>query len=332
MSHIDNLTAFAAAPLVNTGVDGQYQATAIVKASYQWDERGRCASVEPLPIRPNDEYAGAPGQSGLLRAAEVGPPKAKVDVLLAGALAFPSPITEIDVELSLGNVLCKRARVFGERYWLPAVMADLTPSQPRPVTHVPIAWERCFAQDPKSLQGKPAPSFEDPNNLLPVRLLRPRPVGFGPVAAHWPERTCKAGTYDEAWRSSRWPLPPADFSLEYFNVATKDQQIEKYQPGEELRLFNMTTSVRDRICLPALDVPVTFVTSEELSEEIAVVDTIIVEPEARRLSLLARAQTDLPQGPLSLARIVIGEPTPGLRKAIESGKTYSSKLKKPRLL
>ena len=122
--------------------------------------------------------------------------------------------------------------------------------------------------------------------------------------------------------ANRRPLPPTDFSLEYFNVAPKDQQVDEYQPGEELRLVNMTTVARDIVRLPVLEVPVTFVTTEELSEEIAVVDTIIVEPEERRLSLIARASTELPAGPMSLARIIIGQLTQGMRTAIEKNKVY----------
>ena len=343
MSQLINLTAHQAAPLVNTGIDGHYQVTAIVKATYRWDERGRCTPIEPQPVLMADEYAGQPGLSGLLRASDLSPPKVKVDVLLAGAIAFPKPITEVDVELSLGTRLCRRARVFGDRVWLPAVTADLAPSQPRAVTRVPIAWERSFGgsdpndpkcveprnpvgsgvtEDPKTLEGKPAPNFEDPGNLLPARMSRPTPVGFGPIAPHWQQRSSLAGTYDESWQNHRRPLPPDDFSPEYFNVAPGDQQVDEYEPGEELRLFNLTTALRERICLPVLQVPVTFVATDEVSDEVAAVDTVIVEPEERRLSLVARARTELAEGPMSLGRIIIGELTAGMSKDIENGKEY----------
>jgi hypothetical protein len=131
-----------------------------------------------------------------------------------------------------------------------------------------------------------------------------------------------AGTYDEAWEKSRRPLPPLDFSPAYFNVAPADQQLDGYRPGEEVRLVNMTTAVHDRIRLPELNAPITFASSDEMSEDIATVDTLIVEPEERRLSLLARAQTELNEGPMSLIRIVVGELTEGMRKAIERNKTY----------
>ena len=136
MSQIVNLTDYEVAPLVNTGSDGRWQAIAIVKATYTWDASGKCSLVEALPVLLTEEFAGPPAASGLLRASEQSPPKPKVDVLLAGALSFPQPITMIDVELSVGSRLLKRARVFGDRAWLPGVVADLTPSQPRPVTRV----------------------------------------------------------------------------------------------------------------------------------------------------------------------------------------------------
>jgi hypothetical protein len=343
MSQIVNLTDYEVAPLVNTGVDGQWQATAIVKASYCWNESGEVNPVKPEPVLLADELAGEPASSGLLRASELAPPKPKLDVLLAGALVFPQPVVQTDVELAIGNRLRKRARVFGDRLWVPGMTADLAPSQPRATTRVPIAWERSFggsdpadaryveprnpagsgvAKDPKTLHGKMAPNFEDPQNLLPVRLGRPAPVGFGPIAAHWRQRSSLAGTYDETWQTKRRPLPPVDFSLAYFNVAAADQQLDGYQPGEEVRLVNLTTAVRDRFRLPALAVPVTFVSTDELSEGEAMVDTLIIEPEERRFSLLARAQTELAEGPMSLARIVVGELTAGMRKALEKGKAY----------
>ena len=341
MSQIVNLTEYQAAPLVSTDREGRWQVTVTVKASYAWDETGAAIPINALPILLADEFAGEPASSGLLRASEVSQPKPKLDVLLAGAIVFARPIAEIDVELIVGTRLRKRARVFGDRIWQPGIAADLAPSRPRPVTRVPIAWERCYGgsdpvdakrsdprnpagsgvvRDPKTLHGKPAPNFEDPRNLLPARLTRPAPIGFGPIAAHWQQRLALAGTYDEAWEKSRRPLCPEDFSPKYFNLAPLDQQLDGYVVGEEMRLVNLTTATRDRIRLPSLKVPVTVATSEVLDETTAVVDTVIIEPEERRLSLLARVQVVLDQGPMSLGRIVIGALTRATRKAVAKRK------------
>ena len=343
MSSIVNLTNTEAAQVVGTGIDGRWQVTVVVKATYVWDQAGKVTGAEPQPIVAMDEFAGDPASSGLLRASDLAPMKPKVDVLLVGALAFPRPITQIDSLLVVGTRLQKGVRVFGDRAWLPSTVADLVPSQPRPVTRVPIAWERSYgggdpedakyldarnpagsgvARNPKSLHAKPAPNFEDPEKPIGSLVGKPAPIGFGPIAQHWRARIALAGTYDEKWERSRRPLPPADFSPVFFNVAPADQQLDGYVPGEAVRLVNMTTAAQDYFRLPDLAVPVTIVTSEELSEAITVVDTVIIEPEERRVSLLGKVQTVLTDGPQSVGQIIVGDMTRGMRKAVETGRYY----------
>jgi hypothetical protein len=338
-----NLTNSDAAYVVCVGIDGKWQVTVVVKTTYVWDQRGQVTPTEPAPITVMDEFAGEPASSGLLRASDLGPVKPRLDVLLAGALAFPRPTAMIDVHLAVGSRLRKRARVFGDRAWLPSTVAELVPSQPRPVSSVAIAWENSYgggniqdpkcveprnpagsgvAKDPKSLQGKPAPYFEDPDKPLGAMTGSPAPVGFGPIAGHWQARLALAGTYDENWEKTRRPLPPLDFSPVFFNVAPADQQLDGYLPGEVVAMLNMTTAGQDQFRLPDLAVPVTIVTSDELSEDITVVDTLIIEPGERRFSLLGRVQATLASGPEALGRIIVGEMPKGMRKAVELGKKY----------
>jgi hypothetical protein len=343
VSAIVNLTNTEAASVVAVGTDGHWQVTVVVKASYAWDPTGKATAIDSQPIVAVDEFAGEPASSGLLRASDLGPVKPRVDVLLSGALAFPRPTVQTDVLLMVGTRLQKGARVYGERAWLPGSVASVVPSQPRPVTRVPIAWERSYgggdpqdpknldvrnpagsgvAKDPKSLHGKPAPSFEDPDKPIGAMVGKPGVIGFGPIAQHWPARLALAGTYDEAWQKSRRPLPPADFSPAFFNVAPADQQLDPYVAGEDVRMVNMTTAGQDWFKLPELAVPVTIVTAAELSEATTAVDTLIIEPEARRFSLVGRAQASLPSGPESLGRIIVGEMRKGMRKAVEQGLRY----------
>jgi hypothetical protein len=215
-----------------------------------------------------DEWAGAPYSSGLLRAAELGPLKAKLDVLLAGAITFQRPTAETEVELSVGARLLKRARVFGDRLWLASA----------------------------------------------------EPVGFGPIATHWPQRLALVGTCDQAWEKNRRPLLPADFSREFFNVAPPDQRLDGYIDGEECRLLNMTPAGRDSFFLPSLKIPIAFVTNAGLVDDWLTVDTVTIETEDRRISILAKAEAPLADGPESLGRIIIGAMGSEIRVAVEEGR------------
>jgi hypothetical protein len=340
VSQLVNLTNAKVAYSVGAGPDGAWQVIAVVKLAYAWDHDGQLTAIPPTPILTVDEFAGEPASAGLLRAREVGPLKPKVDVLLAGDLAFPAPIAETEVELAVGSRLLKRARVFGDRVWLPGVVADIIPSDPHPVTRIPIAWERSYggadpddekcveprnpagsgiAKNPTTLHGRPAPNFENLDKAIGAFIGRPEPIGFGPVADHWQQRIALAGTYDEVWARSRHPLPPEDFSAAFFNVAPPDQQLDGYLPGEEVRLLNMSESIRDVFLLPPVDIPVAFVAGDDFVEAHAKVDTLTIEPEARRLAILAKAQATLPGGPQSLDRIVIGEMNGAIREAVEAG-------------
>lgn len=338
-----NLTKHAATHTVGIGADGSWQLVVAVKASFAWDDEGNATAASTVPFVETDEFAGDPASSGLLRAAEVGPRKPRVDVLLAGALAFPEPIAEVDSELVVGTRVGKRVRVFGNRVWARGVVAGAEITRAVPVARVPIAWERSFGGfDPENpartdmrnpagsgatknaefLEGRPAPNFEDPDRLIGAVFGKPAPMGFGPIASHWQPRIGFAGTYDEAWDATRRPLPPLDFNPQYFNVAPFDQQVDGYSAGELVHLVNMTPAGHERWRLPAFSVPVASVTSEEFIEDTAEVDTIVIEPEARRFSLVARAQMVLSPDPTALSRIVVGPMSRGRRTALERGKRF----------
>ena len=82
--------------------------------------------------------------------------------------------------------------------------------------------------------------FEQPFGTEDANAMRYEPVGVGPVGKWWTPRRQKAGTYDQAWKESRWPRLPLDFDFGYWNAAPEDQQIEYPQGGEELVLAGLT--------------------------------------------------------------------------------------------
>lgn len=312
----------------------------MLKASFTWDETGQTHPAETEAIVERDQYAGDPATSGLSRAAEIGPPKKRVDVLLAGSLAFGRPTTEGTAVLALGQRIKKVVSLVGMRVWEPGLVAEAIPSKPRPVTRLPILWERSFGgTDPEdrtclerrnpvgsgvarraaSLHGREAPNFEHPDHGLRSWKDRPPPIGFGPIASHWHPRALHAGTYTETWMKEENPAAPEDFDAGFYNVAPEDQQVADYLPGERVLLLGMTVSCQERFALPVFSQPVRFLTRDELREDVLSVDTIIIEPERHRLTLLARAAIAVPNV-LALRQIVIGALTRAQLVAVETGK------------
>ncbi len=345
MTVLTNRTPFAVATGFGRDMDGRPALFVSVKATFTWDRGGRVAAAPPVPVLTHDEVMGEGPAAAILRAAEVGPRKPKVDVLLAGALVMPVEIEEIDVALEVGQRLKKVVRVIGPRRWIPGIVRDRVPSKPRPFTRAPIDWRHSFGgantEDARLHESRnPAgcglargladydsvavPLFEDPSAPISSWKSRPTPKGFGPVAPHWPPRAGRAGSYGGAWRTERAPLPPADLDPQFFNVAPDDQQLPSYVPGEEVRLRYMTVNGRDRFLLPDLDVPIVVATAEILFDARARVDTIIIEPDELRFSVVARATCPLGTSPV-VYEVAVGAITPAHRRALETGKRYLSR-------
>jgi hypothetical protein len=340
---IINNTPYAVEEAVLTDPEGWEIYVAVAKATFRWRPD---ASVEPLPevvpIAAADVYAGEPGKSGLLVAGELTLPKPRVDVLLAGEIVPRAPMEEIDCSLEIGRQLRKTLRVFGDRYWRPSTTRSVLPSRPKPFSRMPIAWERSFGgtdpddpavserrnpvgrgicKHPKTLEGKPAPNFEDPAAPISDPLKLPAPVGFGPLAPHWRPRSDRAGTYDARWESERSPLLPKDFDPRFLNAAPEDQQLDRYLPDTELWLTDFTPSRRERMRLPSFAPALTVVEGRTIVEIASAVDTIVVEPAESRFSLVARA-VYRPKNVAAVATAFLGPLSRGQRRALHVGKPY----------
>lgn len=177
-------------------------------------------------------------------------PKSTAEVLL-GARAFPpnGPKPSCQVRLQMESVE-RTLYVFGDRRWTAAGVTD-----PAPFSGMPITWARAFggegfAKNPIGKGMKPVrvgdaemhelPNVENPKQLVRSPRDRPDPAGFGSVDVSWPQRTSKAGTYDDKWLKERYPGYPADFDWTFFNVAPEGQRFPGFlRGGEAFVLENM---------------------------------------------------------------------------------------------
>lgn len=219
-------------------------------------------------IRPEHEAA----LSESIRA----PVKSRSDILLLGTAHAPSgtPTKRMDIGLRVGTVE-KRLRVVGDRKWQFGSTFSLTPTptEPQPFTTMPITYDRAFggydeaaaafeprnptgrgfiaAKTKESVHDKPLPNIEDPADPIKSWDSKPQPAGFGPIDPGWLPRRKFLGTYDEKYMEERHPLPPEDFSLEFFNSAHPDLQVAGYLRGdEEVELKNLTPEGQVRFRLP----------------------------------------------------------------------------------
>lgn len=177
-------------------------------------------------------------------------PKVAAEVLLS-ARAFPhnAPQPSTQVRLQMGAI-DRALYVFGDRRWTLAGVTD-----PEPFSSMPITWAKAFGGEgfAKNPAGKgfkpvrteageihPLPNIENPKQLVHSPRDKPEPAGFGPMDIAWPQRTAKAGTYDDRWLKERYPGYPVDFDWTFFNVAQEGQRLAEFPSGgEEFVLSNM---------------------------------------------------------------------------------------------
>jgi hypothetical protein len=161
----------------------------------------------------------------------------------------------------------------------------------------------------------PAPQIQDPGHPFTARAawramqgkvgdgMRPAlvPQGFGVISRHWASRLKHAGTWGEDWAESGAPYPP-DFSMAFNNCAHPDLQCRHLGGDEEIELTNLCaastpgamTDVEGnqvlRFRLPGL-YPFALLAREgcEYEEVPGTLDTIIIEPDEGRVTLIYKA-------------------------------------------
>jgi hypothetical protein len=348
---VHNHTQFEFAPMFLADVDGQPLFVPLLKASYSiGEDQILRVAEEQQPIAIGGEFWGPPETSSYKLEPEGVIVKPATDVVLIGN-AYPERAgdTETTVGLRVGPIR-KLVRVIGDRYWT-KVAGMVSMSSPAPFEKMPLRWERAYGgwdrsakhpQDHRCETRNPVgtgfrlgwndqessvrlPNLEHPSQRIQRFDDRPQPVGFGFLGAHWQPRAALAGTYDERWVKSRMPLLPDDFDPAFLNAAPPDQIAKGYLQGdEEVVLINVSPHGRLAFNLPGggaprLDVEVRGAGSRSLS---TVLDTVIVDAESLRVSLLWRGSMPVADVPTDVVAVHIAssahaeaEPAPRTRAA-----------------
>lgn len=186
---------------------------------------------------------------------DTGQPKPRAEVLCAGKCFAPDgkPRQAAKVSVAVGGVR-KTLDVFGDRQWIMAGNTAAGISGPKPFSVMPLTWERAFGgkDDPRNTKGTgafpkqpdgkpvPLPNVEYPGQTIGSPSDRPAPASFLPLDVMHPDRQKKAGTYDDKWKTERWPYYPDDLNPEFFLGSAPDQWAEGYfKGGEAIEIVNM---------------------------------------------------------------------------------------------
>jgi hypothetical protein len=150
------------------------------------------------------------------------------------------------------------------------------------------------------VEGELLPNLENPRQLLSGFSQTIEPTGFGFIGPDWMPRLSHAGTYDEAWMQTRMPLLPKDFNRRFFNAAPTDQIVPQgYLRGNERGIVVGAVPEGQWVfSLPAEPPPMctVYIKRNPMQTPIAHLDTVIVDADAKQVSLMWRAHLPVPGG------------------------------------
>ncbi|KXU83313.1 hypothetical protein CI15_29925 [Paraburkholderia monticola] len=345
MVSINNRSPFAAELFSFPDLDGQEVLLFVLAATFVCDREQRMIVVSPQPpVRVADEHYGDPTCTSVRFEADVALEKQNVDVIVNGTAYSPGgrPVSSVPVELQVGDIH-KLLVVYGDR------MRRLggRPSKPEPFIQMPITYERAYGgydrhdadparhrlypQNPVGLgfrnvrASDPSIATEFPNIEFADGPVGPEfgiPAGFGTCGRGWSPRLQLAGTYDEKWLAQQWPLLPKDFQSLHYQAAPVDQQSRQIVGGEDVLLRNMLPQGDWHLKLPRVNVPVRLFFSDHVERPVLRVDTVILEPDDRKVMLSHRLRIPVRRDRPALKEIVIGDMSGGWLRAYPLGKQY----------
>jgi hypothetical protein len=322
-----NSTPFQALDVPLRDHTGREVVVAIAKATFTIERDGHLRlAEEPSPVRVNDVlHRPADPRSSAQYPSDVCVQKRGADVVVLGDAISPHPATTVDVAIKVRNVTVP-LRVHGERRFFRNVM-EVAVSSPVPFERQPIVYERSYGGvsddfsmvEPRNPSGvgvarrdselidRLAPQIEHP--ALPHRSPRDKhpPVGFGALLPHWSPRRDHAGTFDETWSATRMPLMPRDFDIRHDNVAHPSLSLDRpMERGDPIAVLGMSETGVVAFEVPDLRIVMRARFDRRGTVEVpAAIDTVLVEPNERRVELVVRRAFPVGRGRDLLREVVV---------------------------
>jgi hypothetical protein len=330
MLQLVNETPFKATMAVlpdRAGIDTLY---VIIKATVTLQPHLALAE-EQLPIVMADEYHGEPADSSLKAVSDLHIGKPGTDVLVTGHARAPRPVTDMEVVVSVAERQ-KTLRVVGERVW----RRDGKASDPEPFPEMPLVWERAYGgthtigervlaeelnpvgrgflgeRKPADLEGVPAPNLIDPEAPLEELGDAALPACFAPSSPAWLPRREFAGTYDEAWQKTRAPYLPDDFDARFLQCATEKLRFDRFLQGTEpVHIGGMSLAGPIEFTVPTIRPLIKVHVAGAPVDARAELETLWVEPDVNRGSLIWRAHVPVDRKALQVEKTTVSLPSRG---------------------
>jgi hypothetical protein len=350
-----NATGMAAGYTLGMEPSGAESLVVAIKGTFTLPPRGEQPQLaeEQVPLTDADKFTGEPGLSAVTAECDWAPAKPRCDILLNGSAYAPGgkATQRVQVGIKVG-AWQKLFMVVGDRNWRGGPVPRA--GAPEPFEVMPISYDRAFggvdnfhpdpAQhrtylpnpvgrgyhrllEPYLVDNTPLPNTEETNAPVTTPNGDYRSMSFGAIGRNFLARYPLAGTYDQNWQDNVFPFLPADFNPAYFQAAPEDQQVDKIVGGEPVILLNLTPDGRRDFQLPVGDVPVVFFGRKSERDEMkAVIDTVIIEPDAARLMIIWRTSLPLKQNIFEIVQVVVGQMSRAWWRSVKTGKNYCPSL------
>ena len=333
MLQLKNHTPFEASIAAFPDPKGVQSVYAAVKATFSIRKPTGIELATPQPpIVPADEHWDDPAVTSIKYPGEVTLLKPSTDILMLGH-AYTSAASRgiCDVSLRVGPVQ-KAVRVFGDRTWNWGLLGHKM-TAPEPFQKMPLKWELAFGgtdahpKDPENADwdpmnpvgkglsfknsqlpthGLPLPNLEHPEQLIKRIGDKPPPVCFAPLSPHWEARKQYAGTYDEAWQKQRAPYLPEDFDPRHLQCASPDLIAPAYlKGGEPVEIVGASSNGTLNFDLPLCTIGINFKLDGRDLTQAPVLDTVIIQPDEMRFSMIWRACQAVDKKLLRLSEVEI---------------------------
>lgn len=311
--------------------DGSVVTVVLIKQRFEVDRRNQVGRADGAEVHIADEHWDDPAKTSIRYPSDLCVRKPATDIVVVGSAMRPyrEPARTLDVLVRVGPVE-KFLRVHGTRVWYKA-MAGLGLTPPEPFEDVPLKWElawggadftegqkpleeprnplgRGVVRDASTLVHQPGPQIEDPREPITSPRGKHTPAGVGAIARHWAPRRGYLGTADELWKRERMPLLPVDFDDRFNQMAPPDLIAPGHLVGgERVQLHNLCAEGSLDFELPRVHFFVGARFAHGLDEHRVVLDTVLLEPNDRKLDLTWRAVVRMPRRHADLFAIQVHE-------------------------